>query len=217
MDALRGLGRFARPAPRRRVRSGDACEICAAGIGEPHPHVVDLERRAIRCACDTCARLFVQPGAARGRFRTVPARVLHDPALTLTAAEWARLGMPVQLAFLFQSSAAKAWIAIFPGAAGATEADVAPEALAALAAKTALVACAEPDVEALLVHGARGAEQLECLLVPITACYDLVARVRRHWRGFEGGDDVRREIGAAVAALRGRARPLRTRGVGGAA
>jgi hypothetical protein len=210
--ALHGLRRFARPA--RSPRAVAACEICAAAIGEPHPHVVDLERRALQCACETCARLFVQPGAARGRFRTVPTRVVVDPSLLLTAAEWSALGMPVQLAFLFRSSTTNAWLATFPGAAGATEAEVAPEACAALAARTALLACAEPDVEALLVHGARGADRLECLLVPITACYDLVARVRRSWRGFDGGDEVRREIGAALAALRARARPLTARAGG---
>lgn len=214
MLALRALERFARPAARRPARSGQACELCSAGLGERHPHVVDLERRALQCACETCARLFVQPGAARGRFRTVPARVLFDPALTLTPADWSALGMPVQLAFLFQSSATRTWAATFPGAAGATEAEVAPEAMAALAARTGLPAATEPDVEALLVHGARGAERLDCLLVPITACYELVAQVRRRWRGFEGGDEVRREVQATIAALRARARPLRPRVAG---
>jgi hypothetical protein len=206
--ALGGLERFARPTARRRVAPDAVCEICAAAIGDAHPHVADLQRRSLCCACDGCGRLFAQPGAARGRFRTVPARVLYDPGLALAAPEWTALGMPVQLAFLFHSSSAKAWMATFPGAAGATEAEVAPEALGALSARTALVARAEPDVEALLVHGPRGAHRLECLLVPITTCYDLVARVRRRWKGFDGGDEVRREIEAAMAALRARARPI---------
>jgi hypothetical protein len=30
--------------------------------------------------------------------------------------------------------------------------------------------------------------------VPIDVCYELVGRIRRAWRGFQGGDDVMREI-----------------------
>ena len=35
---------------------------------------------------------------------------------------------------------------------------------------------------------------LECFLVPIDVCYELVGRLRRVWRGFDGGQDARREI-----------------------
>jgi hypothetical protein len=139
----------------------------------------------------------------------VPERVLVEPGFALGQAEWSELQIPVGLAFVFFSSAARRWVALYPSPAGAMESELPLDAWDALAARSALVAAAEPDVEALLVHGERGAATLECLLAPIDACYALVATVRRHWRGFDGGDGVRREIAAFVGGLRARARPLR--------
>ena len=96
---LHALERFARAdhAPR-----GPRCELCGGSLDAGHPHVADVERRAIQCACRACATLFAQPGA--GRYRTIPTRVLVDPALSLTDAQWAALGVPVRLAFVLHSS-----------------------------------------------------------------------------------------------------------------
>ena len=66
---------------------------------------------------------------------------------------------------------------------------------------------AEPDVEAILIHARRGGP-IDCFLVPIDACYELVARVRRSWRGFDGGDQARSEISAFFDGLSARSRPL---------
>jgi len=206
MTALEALGRYARrprPAP-----AEDVCELCAAPAGDQHRHVVDLERRAVCCACSTCARLFVNPGAG-ARYRTIPERIAVDPAFSLTQEQWAELQIPVGLAFVFFSSAAARWVALYPSPAGAMESELPLEAWRDLAAASPLVASAEPDVEALLVHGERGASTFECLLVPIDACYELVGRIRRHWRGLDGGDAVRAEIAAFFDLLRARSRPLR--------
>ena len=56
------------------------------------------------------------------------------------------------------------------------------------------------DVEALLVRkvGAR----LECYIVPIDACYELVGVLRREWRGFQGGDEAWRAVGEFFARVR---------------
>jgi len=208
LNPLRSLERFARP-PRATARGGrTTCEICAAPAGEPHRHVLDLQRRALACACGACATLFVDAGAGGGRFRTVPDRVRYDPAFAPTAEEWAALGVPVRLAFLVREGVSRRWTAFLPGAAGAVEAELSPAAAEALVARTPLAPAAEPDVEALLVHGGRGAARLECLLVPVSACYELAGHIRRSWQGFDGGDAVRREIDATFQALRGRARPL---------
>ncbi len=48
------------------------------------------------------------------------------------------------------------------------------------------------------------AKGTECFLVPIDACYELVGRVRMHWRGFQGGQEVWREIGGFFDRLRER-------------
>jgi hypothetical protein len=58
----------------------------------------------------------------------------------------------------------------------------------------------EPDVEALLMY--RCLEQSECWIVPVDACYELVGRIRKYWRGFDGGEQAKREIQAFFAALR---------------
>jgi hypothetical protein len=214
MTPLEALGRYARRPP--RAPAEEVCELCAAPAGAPHRHVVDLEHRAVRCACPTCAKLFVSPGAAGGRYRTVPERVAVDPAFSLTSEEWSDLQIPVGLAFVFFSSAAGRWVAVYPSPAGAVESELPLEAWRELAAASALVASAEPDVEALLVRGDRGDSTLECFLAPIDACYDLVGRIRRGWRGFDGGDAVRAEIAAFFDLLRARSRPLRrARSAGG--
>lgn len=199
--------RGARRHPRARDHGeAAACELCAVPIRETHRHVVDTVDRGVRCACPACALLFQH--AASERYRTVPDRVLVDPELDLSPAEWSGLGVPVHLAFVFFSTASDEWVATFPSPAGPTEAELDPEAWAALATRSALFDELTPDVEALLVHGPRGATRLECLLVPVDVCYRLVGAVRQHWRGFDGGDEARAEIESLLAGLRQRSRPL---------
>jgi hypothetical protein len=201
------LGRYLRPAP-RGAADGDACELCAAPLGDGHAHVVDLRRRAVRCACAACAVLFRDPGAGAGQFRTVPDRVLSDPERRLSDAEWAALEIPVGLAFLLRSGATGRWVAVYPGPAGAIESALPLEAWSTLSARLPLAAACEADVEALLVRAERGGGAPELLLVPVDRCYALAGRLRRVWRGFEGGAEARAEIDAFFAGLRARARPL---------
>ena len=59
----------------------------------------------------------------------------------------------------------------------------------------------EPDVEALLISRRCGRTETECWIVPVDACYELVGRIRRHWRGFEGGEEAWVEIDAFFAGL----------------
>jgi hypothetical protein len=207
VTVARALGRFLRPVPRGPAE-GEACELCAAPLGDGHAHVVDLRRRAVRCACVACAVLFREPGAGAGRFRTIPDRVLVDPGLELSDAEWAALEIPVGLAFLFRSSAAGRWIAVYPGAAGAIESALPLEAWSRLSARLPLAAACEADVEALLVRTGRGGVRPELLLVPIDRCYALAGRLRQVWRGFEGGAEARAELETFFAGLRARARAL---------
>jgi hypothetical protein len=196
MTALRALQRFARerppPAPRER------CELCGVGVEPGHAHIVDLEKRMLCCACRPCALLFDKPGAAGGRYRTVPDRVRHGPCLP--HAQWAALGVPVQLAFVFFNSRLQQFIGCYPSPGGAIEAEVPPDAWARLAHDFAIEI--EPDVEALLCFAPRGSAELESFLVPIDRCYELVAICRQHWKGFDGGDDVRRELDSFFARLR---------------
>ncbi len=205
MTAFRSLEALAKPRPRR---AGEACELCTAVLGGDHRHVVELDRRRIRCACHACAMLFLPRFDTTARYRTVPDRVVFDVQCRFSELQWAALEIPVRLAFFFYSSRAKKWIASYPSPAGATESLLPLDAWAAIAESEALVRAIEPDVEALLAYGER-LRPIECLLVPIDTCYELVGRVRLHWQGIDGGSAVREEIGRHLARLRARSRALR--------
>ena len=202
--SLLALRRYTQEAPRAR-RLREACELCAAPLAEPHPHVVDLDQRNVCCACQACALAF--GGAGTQRYRTVPERVLTDAGSNLGEAEWAALEVPVRFAFFFFNSKLGRWLAFYPSPAGPTESQLSLTAFEALVARNPLVAAVEKDVEALLVYGGRSGP-FDCFLVPIVRCYELVGLVRRHWRGFDGGDDVRREIEGFFANLRAHSRRL---------
>ena len=199
-----GLRRFTRPQRSSAKPAEDRCELCGVLVGPEHKHMVDPQRRAIACACTACALLFTRPG---GRYRTVPDRVRLDPAAPLTAAEWAELAIPVSVAFFFVNSALGRVIASYPSPAGVTECELDLSAWSRLAAAHPLLRALEPDVEAILVTGGEG---VEAFLVPIDACYSLAGALRREWRGFDGGAEVRRIMADLLADLRRRARPLPT-------
>lgn len=206
MSVPRALARYARAA--RSADAPERCALCAEPLPEAHRHLVDRREGGVACACRACALLFDRADADLP-YRTVPERVLVDPGLVLRVEEWAETGLPVHLAFVVRVG--EGWRAWMPGPAGATEAEPSSEALSALAERTPLVARLEPEVEALLVWGPRGAPVLECLLVPVDRCWALAGVVRRAWQGFDGGDAVRREIELSFAELRARARPVEVR------
>jgi hypothetical protein len=207
MTLVGALGRYTRQPS--RAHDGERCALCSAELTEPHPHVVELARRSLACACRACAVLFSDPSPSGARYRTVPDRVLVDPEFSLTDGEWATLQIPVGLAFLVRR--ADGWTACYPSPGGALESPLLPEALHPLAARSRLVERVEPDVEALLFR--RGVGRLRdggasCYLAPLSACYELVGLVRRHWKGFDGGDTAWHAIDAFFDALRARSRPI---------
>ena len=218
MTALRALQRYARPMPASSPPVEAACELCRNPV-DPHRHwhIADLERRTLCCACRACALLFEAPAAAKGRYRTVPERVLHDDASRLDEAQWASLVIPVRLAFVFFNSSSGRWVAFYPGPGGATESELPQEACRDLARSNRLLAAARPDVEAVLAWGGREAKVFRTYLVPIVDCYELVGRVRQSFRGFDGGVEVRRELTLFFDGLRRRSRPLKDGDVPGGA
>jgi hypothetical protein len=194
-----GLRRFREPPATRPAgtgepaggrSAGDLCEMCAMTIGAPHSHVVDVEVRGLMCVCRPCYLLFDQDVPAR--FRAVPVRYVHDPSFTLTDEQWDRLQIPVGMAFFFRNSALGRFAAFYPSPGGATESLLPADTWNEILAANPAVPEVAPDVEALLLRRRDG--RVECYLVPIDACYDLVGRVRLHWRGFGGGTEVWREI-----------------------
>ncbi len=211
----------------------ERCDFCDVPIPEEHPHVVDMEKRSLLCACRPCYLVFAPEGAAGGRYRAVPQVCKAAPGLALTDALWDELQIPIDIAFFFINSAAGQTVAFYPSPGGATESllplaswdrlvEASPELLGGLS----------PDVEALLVYRhAPGRHQggepaallspppaaapsappgepapvtFECYIVSIDACYELVGRIRRSWKGFHGGTEAWQAIGEFFAALRQR-------------
>nr|WP_223243330.1 DUF5947 family protein [Streptomyces sp. CBMA123] len=198
------LRRLREPAPPRP----EQCGLCGRDLPPGHRHLVDVEERALACTCTACGLLFQQPGAAGGRYRTVPDRCLVDRDAEVDERAWSVLGVPVGTVFLFRNAVLDRLLAFYPGPAGATESEVDEEAWQRALGTSRLAAALEPDVEALLLRRTEG--RIDCYLVPIDYCYELVGRLRRCWHGFDGGAEARAELDAFFAQLADRARPLPT-------
>ncbi|OCC12452.1 DUF5947 family protein [Streptomyces sp. PTY087I2] len=192
---------------RRPPPPGERCELCGEPLPDEHRHLVDTTRRSLKCSCPPCHLLFTRPGAGQGRFRAVPDRYLTDPGFALDGDRWNRLQIPVGLAFFFRNSALDRLAAFYPSPAGATESELDPATWDAVIGGTRLAGLLEDDVEALLLHAERG-EPATCTLVPIDVCYELVGRMRLHWKGFDGGAEARAALAEFFGRVESRARPL---------
>jgi Family of unknown function (DUF5947) len=191
-----------RPAP----VVGERCEMCAEPIGEDHPHVVNLESRALMCTCRGCYLLFTAEDAQL-RYRAVPERYLSFPGFALDARSYDELEIPVGLAFLFSSSVLGRTVAFYPGPAGATESELPLAAWERIVEANPELKVLRADVEALLVRADPHEGSLSCHLVPIDACYALVGRLRQLWRGFDGGTEAHQAMDAFFADIAARSRP----------
>ncbi|MEV7013744.1 DUF5947 family protein [Streptosporangium sp. NPDC051022] len=201
-----GLRRFTEPAPTPPRAAEEHCELCAEPIGSGHGHVVNVETRALICACRGCHLLFTAEGAAMGRFLAVPDRYLYAPSFALSAADWDELQIPVRMAFFFRNSVLGRTVAFYPSPGGATESELPMETWDRIMAANPGLAGVLPDVEALLVD--RRGDRSACHLVPIDACYELVGLVRLRWKGFGGGQEAWDAIDAFFDGLRGHSRPV---------
>jgi hypothetical protein len=205
-EPLEALRRLMNREPARRGE--EVCEMCAQPIPPAHSHVVNTETRNLLCACRYCYLLFTREGAANGKYRAVPERYLHDPGFALRESQWESLQIPVRIAFFFHNSSLRKVVAFYPSPAGATESLLELGAWRSLVQENRILEDLEPDVEALLVYGRRDGA-FQCFVVPIDACYELTGRVKRSWRGFDGGEEVWKEIEDYFTALRARSRSLR--------
>jgi len=184
--------------------SAERCEFCGAGIDAAHGHLVDLPQRMLLCVCRPCYLLFTHDGAGGARFRAVPDRYAVVREFQNAPELWDRLQVPIGLAFFFKNGATGRTTAFYPSPAGATESELPLDAWDDVVQAAPPLSTLATDVEALLVRrtqtriGAAGgpdvSDGLIALIVPIDACYELVGRIRQMWRGFQGGDDVWREV-----------------------
>ncbi len=195
-----------------RIRAGrpeppayERCDMCAAPRADEHPHVVNISTRTLMCTCRPCYLLFTHDDADLA-YRAVPERYLSFE--TIPAPVWDELELPVGTAFLFLNSTLGRIVAFYPGPAGATESELSLQAWERVVAAVPGLSTLKPDVEALLVHTAeQNPDQSTAFLVPIDICYELVGHLRMLWRGFDGGQDVRRRLAEFFAHLRTKSRP----------
>lgn len=189
---------------------GERCEMCAEPITSSHQHIVSLENRTLMCACRGCYLLFTDENADM-RYRAVPDRYVSFPSFSLGSAQWDALEIPVGLAFLFRNSIQHRMVAFYPGPAGAAESELPLGAWDQVAAANPDLAVLRADVEALLIRMPdRQGAAVDCHLVPIDSCYELVGQMRQTWRGFDGGQDARAVMDVFFATVGARSRPVRS-------
>lgn len=199
------LARFLQP--RAPVAPGEACELCAEPLPGWHRHVVDLERRGMLCACQGCSLLFTDVTDTDARYRTVPDRYLGVAPFTMAPQTWAALQIPVGMAFVVGNTRLERTVAFYPSPGGATESELPMAAWADIVAANPGLDRVEPDVEAVLIR--TDGPQPSCFVVPVDRCYELVGVMRLHWRGFDGGQEVREQLATFFADVEQRSRPLR--------
>ncbi|MGZ4612123.1 MAG: DUF5947 family protein [Kineosporiaceae bacterium] len=204
------LRRLASARAERPERVGERCEMCGQAIAEEHSHVVDARSRSLLCTCRACWLLFTRDDAALA-YRAVPDRYLSFPGFRLPQGDWDELQIPVGIAFFLASSAADRTVAFYPSPAGATESELPLGYWDRIVAANPSLGTACVDVEAVLVRardeGPGGAGGFDCWLVPIDACYELVGHLRRLWRGFDGGQEVRERLDEFFARIRSCCKP----------
>jgi hypothetical protein len=201
----------------RRV-AAEQCEFCGVEIAPEHGHLVDLPQRALLCVCRPCYLLFTHEGAGGARFRAVPDRYALISGFAQAEESWNALDLPIGLAFFFRNSATGRTTAFYPSPAGATESELPLDAWDGLVRAVPVLSTLQPDVEALLVRRAAGVvgpdgsaeAEIVALIVPIDVCYELVGVIRVAWQGFQGGENLWRNVDMFFAraierATRGRA------------
>ena len=207
------LAALARSAPPQAPPdAAAACDMCAAPLPAAHRHLLDLETRALMCACRACALLFDRDAAGGGHYTLVPERVRLVADFDLDDADWDELLIPVDMAFFYRDSRAGRTVAMYPGPMGATESQLTLDAWDELEAANPVLPMLRADVEALLVNRARGAR--EHYLVPLDVCFELVGLMRTRWKGLGGGPQLWAALDDFFDELRRRAEPVSRTGGG---
>jgi hypothetical protein len=200
----RRLRQLAKEAGAAREAELERCELCSEPVPPTHRHLLDLDSREVMCACRACTILFDRREAGGAHYRLIGDRRLVLEDFRLDDVTWARLRIPVDMAFFFHHSEAGRVMAFYPSPMGPTESQLELDTWDELVAANPVLATLEPDVEALLVNRARGVRQY--LIVPIDDCYALVGVIRTGWRGLTGGKEVWERIGSFFEDLNRRAK-----------
>ncbi len=166
----------------------ESCGLCSAPLANEHRHMLDVPTGELICACQACSILFDRKAAGAGHYRLIPRDVYSVTGFTLDDSRWDALRLPVEMAFFFRSTPAGRILAYYPSPVGATQSLLDLTAWGRLEEANPVLGTIEADVQALLVHRARGARSY--WVAPIDVCYELVAVIRTRWRGLGGGEEV---------------------------
>ena len=211
VSGLRGLrpatrtpaGNGGVPAPSGSPTAGEyerwpdeQCDVCGKPIPHEHRHLLQLTERRIMCACEVC----LAEKSSEADFRPVGRRVTWLDDLEMADEMWARLGIPIALAFFTQNGDTGETVAFYPSPAGSTECELDLDAWSDLVAANPRLAQLEPDSEAFIVN--RMSETPQYVIVPIDRCYEMVGAVKMAWDGISGGDGVDKAIDAFFERLR---------------
>jgi Family of unknown function (DUF5947) len=189
----------------RKRTNVETCEMCSRELASEHPHLLEVASRKLLCACDACAILFT--GSQKLKFKRIPRDVRFLGDFHMTDGQWDGLMIPIEMAFLFESTPHARVVAFYPSPAGATESLLSLDTWNNVVKENPILNEMQSDVEALLVNrvGASRGVKPEYYVVPIDECYKLVGLIRMHWRGLSGGTEVWREVGQFFATLKRKA------------
>ncbi len=191
-DVLRG---FRRTPPQER------CELCAAALAEPHPHLLERATGRVLCSCDPCAILFSYRDDGL-KFARIPIDARRLVEFHMSDADWAALMLPIDMAFFVNQSMAGRVVAYYPSPAGNTESLLTLSAWTDIVCNNPALSRMQLDVEALLVNRTRG--RRDAWIAPVDQCYRLTGLIRLHWKGLSGGEEVWNEIDRFFETLQAR-------------
>jgi Family of unknown function (DUF5947) len=196
VSTLRGLSSAGPANAPPATAAEEHCELCGKPIPDDHRHLLHLDERRIVCTCESCWSL--RSGDAE--YRPAGSRTLWLADFVLEDELWARMQIPIGLAFFMCSGVTNQMVALYPSPAGATECELPLEDWTALVAANPVLDSLEPDCEALIVN--RIAEPAQYAIAPIDACYRLVGLIKSRWEGISGGSAVEDAVPAFFAELR---------------
>jgi Family of unknown function (DUF5947) len=208
VTGLRAMRRGQTPAGPPAIGDGapkaeERCDLCGVEVPSEHEHLLHLGDRRILCVCATCwAQRSADPD-----LRPTGSRVVWLDDLELPDEIWARLEVPIGLAFFLRSSSIGGMVAMYPSPAGATESELKLDAWQDLLALNPELESLEPDAEALVVN--RISDRPAYVIAPIDECYGLVGAIKVSWEGISGGDAIERAIPTFFERLRVRSREVR--------
>lgn len=171
------------------------CDLCGTELAADHRHLLHIEERRILCACEPCVAMRIGDGP----YRPTGTRVIWLDDFEMPEDLWARLGIPIGLAFFMQSSSVDGVAGLYPSPAGATECELDLSAWAELCDSNPVLADLERDAEALIID--RISEPNRYVIAPIDECYRLVGMVKANWEGISGGSAVERALPEFFAEL----------------